>query len=713
MTSDDEGASALSLARELAEARAELAVLRELVAAQRTLLEGAPDAPGSSTPEGRARDLTERKRTEEALLRSEQTLKASQRVAHLGNWTWHLQTNRLEWSEEMFHIFGIEPEGFTGDLAAVVARAIHPDDRAAVERSNRAVSEEGRTVPLEYRVVWPDGTVRDVYAEAGALLRDADGAPATLTGIVLDVTDRKRVEVAAREAERIRRLALHIGRIGAFEVDLEGGRGHWTLELAEIWGIPSDFEGDFAAFCWQHTHPDDLREVTDAFERGTQSREVFEMEFRVVRDGGDVRWIRWLGQIVQPSAGGPLKAVGVNQDVTERRVADETRAQLEARYQQAQKMESVGRLAGGVAHDFNNMLGVILGHAELALEQVSPEQPLREDLEEIQKAARRSADLTRRLLAFARRQTIAPRVVDLNDAVSGMLRMLQRLIGENVRLEWSPAEALWPVLLDPSQVDQILANLCVNARDAITGVGTLAIATANCTLGRRDCEARPGLLPGEYVRLVVRDDGCGMDDATLVNIFEPFFTTKDVGQGTGLGLATVYGIVRQNHGHVTVDSAPGAGTTFTLYLPRHVSDADATNKSESPPPSNRGHETILVVEDEPAVLKLAKRILDGLGYTVLTAASPGEGIRLVESSTAEIDLLLTDVVMPEMNGHELAVTLLALRPRLRRLYMSGYTADVIATRTMLEEGMSFIQKPFTKDGLAAKVRAVLDGESLH
>jgi PAS domain S-box-containing protein len=658
-----------------------------------------------------ARDLTESKRTEEALRQSELAIKASQRVAHLGSWVWHIESNRLEWSEEMFRIFGIEPEGFHGDLAAVVVAAIHPADREAVERSNRAVVERGAPAPLEYRVVWPDGTVRNVYAEAGELLRDAAGRPTVLTGIVQDVTDRRRVEEAVRDAERIQRLALHVGRLGAFEIDLENGHGHWTPEVAEIWGIPDGFDGNIAAYCWEHTHPEDLPLVTETFERGTQSREVFEMEFRLVRGGGELRWIRWLGQVVRAVAGGPLTAVGVNQDITDRKRAEEEKARLEEQLQRAHRMESVGRLAGGVAHDFNNMLGVILGHTELALEQVSTGQPLHEDLEEIRKAATRSAALTRQLLAFARKQTVAPKVLDLNETVTGMLRMLQRLIGENVQLDWQPQEELWPVSVDPSQVDQILANLCVNARDAIEGVGRLTIATRNTTLGESDQAKHPELRPGQFVRLDVTDDGRGMDEETLAHLFEPFFTTKAIGQGTGLGLATVYGIVKQNHGSVRVESERGHGTTFTIYLPRHVGTPGGGQKSVSPSPAARGRETILLVEDEPAVLGLTKRVLGGLGYTVLSASTPLEAIRVAEAHDGEIHLLLTDVIMPEMNGHELAMRLHAIRPGLRRLYMSGYTANVIPDRGASTDGAGFLAKPFSHSALAAKVRAVLEGHA--
>jgi two-component system cell cycle sensor histidine kinase/response regulator CckA len=383
---------------------------------------------------------------------------------------------------------------------------------------------------------------------------------------------------------------------------------------------------------------------------------------------------------------------------------------LEEQFRQAQKMEAVGRLAGGVAHDFNNKLNVILGYSEMALMKLDATQPLFAYLTEIRKAAERSADLTRQLLAFARKQIVAPKVLDLNETVAGMLKMLHRLIGEDIDLQWRPDADQLPVEVDPSQIDQILANLCVNARDAISGVGKLTIETGNKTFDDDYCAAHAGFVPGEYVRLAVSDNGCGMDKEMLGHIFEPFFTTKGVGQGTGLGLATVYGIVKQNNGFINVYSEPRQGTTFTIYLPRHTVKAEQTWQEGPEAPAARGNETILLVEDEPAILEMATMLLKMQGYTVLAAGTPGEAIRLAREYAGQIHLLTTDVIMPEMNGRELAKNMLYLYPNLKRLFMSGYTANVIAHHGVLEEGVNFIQKPFSVNALAAKVREVLDSE---
>jgi len=399
-----------------------------------------------------------------------------------------------------------------------------------------------------------------------------------------------------------------------------------------------------------------------------------------------------------------INYVAVKRDISEQEA-------LAEQLVQAQKMESVGRLAGGVAHDFNNMLGVIMGYTELALTGLSPEDKLRTHLTEVQKAADRSAGLTRQLLAFARKQTVSPRVIDLNETVEGMLNMLRRIIGEDIELIWRPGKNLAPVRIDPSQVDQILANLCVNAKDAISGGGRLTIETANISLDSRYCTDHSGYHPGDYVLLTVSDDGCGMEREIIKNIFEPFFTTKELGKGTGLGLATVYGMVKQNSGFINVYSEPGQGTTFKIFLPRHSAQASPPSGTRTEEPAQRGHETILLVEDEPTIRVMTALMLRDFGYTVLEASGPGEAIRLAQEHSGVIHLLMTDVVMPEMNGRDLARNILSIYPDIKRLFMSGYTADVIAHHGVIDEGVNFIQKPFSILELSTKVRGILDGDT--
>ncbi|MFO7883675.1 MAG: cache domain-containing protein [Desulfobacteraceae bacterium] len=381
---------------------------------------------------------------------------------------------------------------------------------------------------------------------------------------------------------------------------------------------------------------------------------------------------------------------------------------LERSLLQAQKMESIGRLAGGVAHDFNNMLGVILGHTELALLQADENHDLYFDLNEIQTAAQRSADITKQLLAFARKQTISPRKLDLNDTVESMLNMLRRLIGEDIDLIWKPAAHIWSVKMDQSQIDQILANLCINARDAIFGVGKLTIETRKKSFDEEYCKDHPGFIPGDFMLLAVSDNGCGMDKDTLDNLFEPFFTTKEVGKGTGLGLSTVYGIVKQNNGFINVYSEPGQGSTFKIYLPRLVTDENTEKDMPEKKAAAGGTETILLVEDEPSILKMTRMMLERNGYSVLSAATPVKAIEKAKKYSGAINLLMTDVVMPEMNGRDLAGQITLLYPRICLLFMSGYTADVIAHQGVLDDGVAFIQKPFSMAEMTEKVRELLN-----
>lgn len=422
---------------------------------------------------------------------------------------------------------------------------------------------------------------------------------------------------------------------------------------------------------------------------------------------GRERWVSVLGRTVSASDGSPLRRVGTIQDVTERKHSESDRNKLRVQLIHAQKMESVGRLAGGVAHDFNNMLGVILGHAELALAEVCLGHPLQENLNAIQTAAQRSAELTRQLLAFARRQPIEPRALDLNETVASLLKMLRRLIGEEIDLVWKPCAAAATVNMDPSQIDQILANLCVNARDAIAGPGTVTVATETVSLDEAACRRSSEMVPGDYVVLSVSDTGCGMDRATVAQIFEPFFTTKPLGRGTGLGLSTVYGIAKQNAGFVKVESSVGKGTTFEVYIPRH----HATTVGERPPgseevPRAQG-ETVLLVEDEPPLLAMVSRLLEGLGYRVLSTASSEEAVQIATEQGAEIDLVFSDVVMPEVSGGEVSRRIARVLPSAKFLFMSGYSGGEVAAQGVMSEGVHFIQKPFTRQALARKLREAL------
>jgi two-component system cell cycle sensor histidine kinase/response regulator CckA len=638
-------------------------------------------------------DQTERKQAVEALRESEARHRAILQTAMDGFWLVDTQGRLLEVNETYCRMSGYSVQ----ELLAMSIPDLHAAEAAGdtAARMQKIMAEgEGR---FESRHRRKDGTVFDV--EVSVQSRPAEGG--RFVAFLRDITERKQVE---QELTQSRDLLANLARLVPgviYQYRLyPDGRSAFPYSspgMNNIYEVAPEEVREDATPVFGRLHPDDYDRVGATIQESARTLDTFYCEFRVVLPRQGLRW-RWSQAQPERTEDGGTLWHGIISDITERKQAEEDKAKLEAQLQQSQRMESVGRLAGGVAHDFNNMLGVILGHTELALEQVDTTQPLHADLAEIQKAAERSADLTRQLLAFARRQTIAPRVLDLNQTIAGMLKMLERLIGEDIDLTWRPWAELWPVRVDPSQVDQILANLCVNARDAIGGVGRVGIETGNSVFDEAYCTDHPGFVPGEYVRLVVGDDGSGMERETLAHLFEPFFTTKDVGEGTGLGLPTVYGIVKQNDGFIDVYSEPGFGTTFAIYLPRHVGGD-----------GHAGADTLLV-EDEPALLNMSRRMLASQGYTVLAAATPGEAGSLAREHPGEIHLLMTDVVMPEMNGRELSENLLSLHPGLKRLFMSGYTADIIAHHGVLDDGVCFIQKPFSIQDLAARVRGVLDGE---
>jgi PAS domain S-box-containing protein len=526
-----------------------------------------------------------------------------------------------------------------------------------------------------------------------------------------DITERKQAEEQITRRELTLNKIFDVLPIGLWFADKNGKLLRGNPAGVKIWGaeptVPMEEYGVFKARrlpSGEEIAPDDWA-LAQTIQKGvTVTDELLEID---AFDGQKKIILNYTAPVVHDS-GEMLGAIVVNNDITHHKQAEAEREKIQAQLNQAQKMESVGRLAGGVAHDFNNMLGVILGHAELALLQADEKHELYSDLKEIQKAAKRSADITKQLLAFARKEIISPKKLDLNDTVESMLNMLRRLIGEDIDLVWQPSANLWPIKMDPSQIDQILANLCVNARDAIAGVGKLTIETGRKTFDEVYCSENQGFIPGDFVLLAVSDNGCGMDKETLDNLFEPFFTTKDVGKGTGLGLATIYGIVKQNNGFINVYSEPGQGSTFKIYLPRLVADEDIDKAVPEKKATAGGTETILLVEDEPSILRMTRMMLERKGYTVLSAATPSEALEKAKNHSGAIDLLMTDVVMPEMNGRDLAGQITVLYPGICLLFMSGYTANVIAHHGVLDDGISFIQKPFSMADMTEKVREVLD-----
>ncbi len=587
---------------------------------------------------------------------------------------------------------------------------VHPDDAGACLEYLKKVLRTGQSgTSPEFRVRHADVSWR-WFIVNGSLCSNSNGQ-SQFMGTGHDITKRKLAEESLQKSEESLKEAQRLAAIGSWWWTAETDALKWSEELYRICGRDPSLPAPSLAEMKSYYTPESWQRLSTTVAEGLRSGAPYELELEMVRPDGTIRHVASRGETDRDGSGKIEGQKGIVQDITERKRTEAAKNKLEAQLQQAQKMESVGRLAGGVAHDFNNMLGVILGHADMALEEMDPARPLYEDLNAIREAARRSANLTRQLLAFARKQIIEPQVLDLNQTIDGMLKMLRRIIGEDIRLIWRPETNIWPVRIDPSQVDQILANLCVNARDAISGVGTVTIETETRILDESYCAAHLGFVPGEYVCLSVSDDGCGMDEKTLSSIFEPFFTTKSIGKGTGLGLSTVYGIVKQNNGFINAYSEPSHGTTFTIYLPRHLSQEGRAEQWEiEEKPAKRGYETILLVEDEPAILKLAKVMLERLGYKVLAASAPGEAIRIASEHKGEINLLMTDVIMPQMNGRELAQKLLSIHAHIKVLFVSGYTADVIARHGVLDEGTHFLQKPFSVKDLAARLREVLDGD---
>ncbi|MEW6593349.1 MAG: PAS domain S-box protein [Thermodesulfobacteriota bacterium] len=658
-------------------------------------------------------DLAERNRAAEALRKSEERLRLALTAASQGLYDLNVQTGETEVSPEYATMLGYDPAEFHETNARWIER-LHPDDHEPVAATYRDyIAGKIPRYRVEFRQRTKSGEWKWILSLGKVVEYDDAGRPLRMVGTHTDITERKQAEESLRQSEIFIHTVLDNLPIGIAvnsllpEVEFSYMNDHFPRlyrTTREALAAPGAF--------WDAVYEEPefrkrlRRRILDDCASGDPARMHWE-DVPITRKGQETTYITARNTPIP----GQKLMISTVWDVTERKRAEEEKGRLQAQLLQAQKMESVGRLAGGVAHDFNNMLQTILGYCDLTLNDLPPEDPLQKNLLEIRKAAQRSADLTRQLLAFARKQTAAPRVLDLNDTVAGMLKMLQRLIGENIDLIWIPGHELWRVRIDPSQFDQILANLVVNARDAIAGNGKVAIETENVRLDGNDCASLPECLPGEYALLTVSDNGCGMDRETLAHIFEPFFTTKEQGKGTGLGLATVYGIVRQNSGLLTVESSPGQGTTFRIYLPRVTDEPDNIRLGGvvAEPPEG-GSETVLLVEDEEAILRLGKAILELGGYTVLATRSTAEALQLAREHPGPLHLLITDVVMPEMNGHALAEQINGCRPGIACLYMSGYTADIIARHGVLEQGVHFIQKPFTVQEFATAVRQALQNQ---
>lgn len=547
-----------------------------------------------------------------------------------------------------------------------------------------------------------DGSIFEIEAS----VRYLSVAGGRFVSFIRDITEHKKAQEALRESERKYKLLIETTNTGYVILDYAGKVLDANQEYLRMTGrTRMEDIVDKAVTEW--TAPHDLQRNMEAVRQCMRDGLIRNLEIDYLDAQGQLIPVEVQASVLSDSKS--VQIISICRDITERRLAVKEREQLVIQLTQAQKLESIGRLAGGIAHDFNNMLGVIIGWADIIQNELLPEKELYAALGNIMEAARRSADLTQQLLAFARKQHIEPKIINLNDTIESMIKMLRRLIGEDIRLLWKPAAALEPVLIDPIQIDQILANLCLNARDAIgQNIGAINIETGIAELDEEFCKSHPGAATGHYVMLSVHDSGCGMDPEILANIFEPFFTTKSLGKGTGLGLATVYGIVNQNKGYIDVHSEQGKGTTFSIYLPCHAVAPLDKSKPVSAMESSHGHKTILIVEDEAHLLKALQTMLIKLGYTVLAAAMPTEAIRLAAEQAGPLQLLITDMVMPEMNGPDLARHLSQRYPDLKCLFISGYASDDISPQHIYSEGRYYLQKPFAMNDLALKIKTILD-----
>jgi hypothetical protein len=627
-----------------------------------------------------------------ALAHSEGRLKEAQRLAHVGSWEWDMESSRATWSEEMHRLFGIDRTPPT-DLRGLLA-IVHPGDRDRMKTALLSGIAARQPFDVQVRIVQPAGDVRTILTRNEVVL-DEKGSVAGLRGAVQDLTAAERVASALRESEeRYRTL---------FE---NNPQSMWVYDVASLRFLAVNASAvahygysreEFLAMTIADIRPEQDRDAVRASVTKTPPGPARSGGWRHRRKDGSLLEVEISSHSV--SFGAQPARLVLASDVTENR-------QLEERLRQSQKMEAVGRLAGGVAHDFNNILGVVLGYGDILSRRLPDGDALKGKVTEIVKAAERGAGLTRQLLAFSRQQVLQPRVLDLNVVMGEMDKMLRRLIGENIELKARPQEGLGAVMADPGQMEQVVMNLAVNARDAMPAGGSILLETRDVDLDESYVRMHPNARLGAHVMLAVSDTGEGMDAETLSRIYEPFFTTKPKGKGTGLGLSTVHGIVEQSGGSIEVYSEIGRGTTFKIFLPRVEGRTEGAAAAVGTPPTT-GTETVLLVEDEAALRGMLRETLEDAGYRVLEAARPAQALAIAGSHQGNIHMMLTDVVMPGMSGRELAEKLKPLRPGAPVVFMSGYTDDAIGHHGLLDAGTHFLQKPFTSQQLLVKCREVL------
>ncbi|RRR74269.1 MAG: PAS domain-containing sensor histidine kinase [Candidatus Viridilinea halotolerans] len=623
---------------------------------------------------------------------SQARLDASQRLASVGSWEVDMVTHQLWWSLEVYRVFEVDPSQTSASLELFRAM-VHPDDRAAVSSAFAASVANQTPYAITHRLLLPGGRIKYV-SEHARTIYDAEGNPMKAIGTMQDITVWQEAENELRRKDAAVAASLN----GIAMADLDGLITYVNRSFLDMWGYadPVQVLGRPAISFWDT--PESAAEVVAAIQ--AQGKWIGELVAR--RTDGEPRMMQVSASLFHDNLGTPLGMLASFQDITAAK-------RLQAQFLQAQKMESVGRLAGGVAHDFNNLLTVMKGYVDLTLFALKAGDPLIHDLTQVSKAIDSAASLTQQLLAFSRRQIIAPQVINLNTVIARVQRMLVRLLGEDIELQTNLAPHLAPVRFDPGQCEQIIINLAVNARDAMPQGGTLTITTAHVALEAPHVSPHNEPIPsGDYVLLTVADTGMGMSAEVQDHLFEPFFTTKDQGKGTGLGLAMVYGAVSQNGGSIAVTSEADVGTCVKIYLPpTQVMTAATETRASSALP--RGHQTIVLVEDDEMVRTLANRLLSDQGYRVFAFRDGPAALRTIRAMNDPIDLLVTDVILPAMNGRVLAEELRQLRPNIKVLFTSGYTANVIVHHGILEAGIEFLPKPYALTTLAQRVREVLVG----
>ncbi len=595
------------------------------------------------------------------------------------------------------------PQSIYGVLAAPITRSLEHGGWVMFEVSfllvamRKSLAEMRNTAERQARLeMLSDGFERKVTERTADLTREN--------------LERRQVEQHLKESEARLARAQQIAHLGSWEWDIVENKVTWSEETARLYGFGDEDLGSHMERCLERIHPEDTEHVREALDAAARTGQPFTADHRVLLSDGTERCIHGLGEVLCDERGLPLRIIGTVQDVTEARRAALALQRSEEQLRQSQKMEAVGRLAGGVAHDFNNMLTVIGGYSSMIVAQMDKADPLYKNVLEIQQASERAAALTNQLLAFSRKQVLQPRVLQLNGIVSGLGKMLHRLIGEDIELATALDPKLGHIKADPGQLEQVIINMAVNARDAMPQGGKLTISTANVVIDQATSFRNRSLLAGEYVMLAISDTGVGMTKEVQSHLFEPFFTTKGVGRGTGLGLATCYGIVSQSDGDIRVYSEPHRGTTFKVYLPRVDAPAIAKANEAASDVLPAGNESVLIVEDDAAVRRLAVDILGKCGYRVREAFDGSEALSLIGASPP-FDLMITDVIMPRMSGRELFEQVKAATPHTKVLFMSGYTDDALAQHGVLEPGLWFIEKPFSPSRLARKAREVLDADA--